>query len=292
MNTFPKNYENSALAWCFIKGSFLFFWISNMLIMLSDLTPVCFLPVGTCNLFCISSLFTPTGKILLSVVIVISSIVYLLEKQMLLVTLIQFLLSCIIISHHESNGMFHHATIFSPIFAVQTLAYWQYHRNKNFDISYYRIQYSIQMIAAAYTLAGIAKVSSSGMEWINSHHFFPLQVIKNFSFTYFGSGRYEALIQGNQIANYLQGHPMFINILLSVSLFLELFCFLALLSTKTRVVFGIGLLLMHTGIYFIMDIPFGVIAPIMLIFFLNPLYLIYKQLINFIFIIKRKSDRI
>lgn len=289
MNIKGEKYNQEEIAWVCIKVTLLIFWMSNMFIMLADLSPICFLPIGVCKLFCFSALFTSLGKLILSGAIVLFSLLYLLEKQMFFVTFVQFLISTIIISHHESNGMFHHATIFSPLFAAQSLAYWQYHRNKDFAIAHYRTQYSIQMISASYTLAGISKINASGLEWINSGNFFALQIVKNYSFIYFATGIKNTITDGYRIANYLQHHTYLIKIFLSISLFLELFCFLALISKSTRIAFGIGLLFMHTGIWLIMGIPFGVIAPVMLILFLNPLHLFYQLSIRFISIFKTST---
>ncbi len=265
---------NSGTAWFFIKLSLLIFWLGNMAVMLTQVSPAALLPVGFNKLVHLSFLFTTPGKVSIAILLFTLSMLYLLEKSMRYVLIGQFLLSVIIISQHESSGMFHHATVFSPLFAVQAIAYWQSHRNHEFNLAHFRTQYSIQIIAATYTLAGISKLTASGLDWVNSGNYFALQVIKNYSFIYFGEGDKQALSQGYAIAGSMFQHAHLIQLLLAGSLFLELFCFTALISHRVRVLYAIALVAMHTGILIVMGIPFGVIAPVMIIFFLNPLFFI------------------
>ena len=269
--------HSSEAAWFFIKLSLLFFFLSNMFIMMADVSSACPFPVGVCKLNSFSILFSLPGKVLLHVLLLVLAPFYLFEKKMFYVTLGLFFLSCIIISYHESNGRFHHATIFSPIFAAQSFAYWKKRSRPEFDLVQYRVQYSIQMIAATYTLAGISKLATSGFGWINSGEVFALQVVKNYSFIYFAQGTKAALDHGYHIARLMLEHQYLIRFFLASSLLLELFCFAALISNSVRRWYALGLLLMHTGIWLLMGIPFGVVAMPMIIFFLNPLYWLYKQ---------------
>lgn len=275
-----KDANSAEVAWFFIKLSLLFFFLSNMFIMMADVSSACPFPVGICRLYSFSILFTLAGKAILSFLLVVFCLFYLFERKMLYATFGLFLLSVIIISYHESNGIFHHATIFSPIFAAQFFAYWQKQQKLSFDLSHSRVQYSIQMIAATYTLAGISKINASGLDWINSGETFALQVVKNYSFIYFAHGTKESLEHGYHIASLMLEHKYLIRFFLATSLLLELFCFASLISLGVRRWYAVGLLLMHTGIWLLMAIPFGVVAVPMVIFFLNPLFWLWKQIIR------------
>jgi len=168
--------------------------------------------------------------------------------------------------------MANHATVFTVLFAVQSIAYLQKRLNNSFDLSFFRVQYCLQIIVAMYVLAGISKLRASGISWINSGELFSLQVVKNYSFIYFAHGKEAAINEGNRIAQQLIDYNLLLKFFLASSLVLELCCFVALFSARLRTLYTFALLGMHAGIKFIMAIPFGVIAPPMVIFFLNPLY--------------------
>ncbi len=260
------------LQWFCIKLLFIFYWLTNMWLMLSQTDGNIVLPVGIYKIYQPVWLFSGYGKTALAALVLGLSLLYLFEKAMHVVTLVQFLLSVIIISYHESLGIFNHATVYSVLFAVQSMAYWQKKRNSQFDISLFRIQYSIQIIAAMYMLAAITKLRVSGIGWINSGELFAIQVVKNYSFTYFGTGNKSALETGYALAQKLLMHKFLIKSFLAFALLLELFCFVVVFSRPVRLVYAFALLAMHAGIKLVMDIPFGMIAPPMIIFFINPLF--------------------
>lgn len=271
MNSMRNNPE-----WLFIKISLAFFWLANMFVLLAGIREIIINPVGIIKWYDFAPMFSSTGKIMVSILLVALAVAYVLEKQMLLATFLQFVFSLFIISRHESGGMFNHTTIYTVIFGVQFIAYLQSRFNVQFDLAKYRIQYSIQIIAAMYVLAGISKLSTSGWIWISSGEMFSLQVLKNYSFIYYAHGDKSALNEGARLANELLQQKNLIRLFLTASLLLELGCFIVLLNTRIRKVFAVALLLMHAGIKIIMAIPFGVIAPVMVIFFLNPLYWLYN----------------
>ena len=264
------------VAWLCLKISLVFFWLANMGVMLSGIQPPVIAAVGIIKLYQFSFLFTAWGKWATGAALVALSALYILEKQMLFTLFFQFALSLIIISRHESGGMFFHTTVYTVVFAVQWLAYVQHRINPLFNFEKYRVHYGVQIVAALYMLAGISKLMASGINWVNSGELFSLQVIKNYSFIYFAQGNKAVLNEGMQLANNLLQQRNFIRVLLSASLLLELGCFAALISQRVRRVYALGLLAMHAGIKIIMAIPFGVVAPVMVIFFINPLYYVVR----------------
>ncbi len=274
------------MEWLYLKLSWVLVSLPVTCIMVYEGSG-CPFPTGICRLYSFAPIFSIYGKPLLVGTLVVLCLLYLFEKKMLLTTFLLSLLSCIIISHHESNGIFFRATILSLIWIGQFLAYIRYHFDRTFDLLHYRIQYSVQMIAAVYTLAGIAKIRASGLGWINAGDMFPLQVMKNYAFLYFDSGSQTVWAEGKTIAYFLMKHHGFIRLFLAVSLGLELFCLAAAIGRKWLISFGVGLLLMHIGIAAIMGIGISVIGKPMVVFFLNPLYRV-KQLADYF--LKKKSS--
>ena len=235
----------------------------------------CIFPTGICRLYTFDFLFSSAGKILLYISVVVFAISYLAELKMLSTTFILFCLSCVIISFHESNGIYFRATVLSAIWFVQFIAYAQKHFNPDFNSHQWRIQYTVQIISAVYFLAAVAKLRISGIGWVNAGPLFSLQVIKNFSLSFYNSGEVSVMERGWLIANTLLHNKLITKIFLSASLFLELFCFLAAFNYRLKIIFGTGLLLMHVGIALIMGIGVSVIAFPMTIFFINPLWIVY-----------------
>ncbi len=257
--------------WFLSKLSFVVIWDAIMYVMISGVSS-CLYPTGICSIYSFELLFSPFGKILLYLFIAVFSILYLLEKSMIVTTLALFSVSIIVITFHESNGIYFRATILSLIWGVQFLAYLRKYISPNFDIQFYRQQYIWQMIVAVYTLAAIAKLRSAGIGWGANPDGFAIQVAKNFSFQYFDTANSTILLKGMNTAYFFSSHPLLTTGMLSVALLLELFCGIALINTPIRVIWGVGLLCMHIGIAYFMGIGISVICFPMVIYFIHPLY--------------------
>jgi hypothetical protein len=200
---------------------------------------------------------------------------YVLEKHMIFVTALLAILTCIIISFQESNGIYQRATLLTVIWAVQSFAYITYKFNNKFNLVFYRQQYPVQIIAAAYTLAAVSKLYQSGLSWpLQGAEFLPLQIIKGFSFDYFSWGEPHIMERGRYISTLMLDHPNSVKALLTTTMLLEFFCFIAIIKPSVRFIYGIGLLVMHIGILYAMNVLVLSIAAPMAIFFINPLFYI------------------
>lgn len=272
MKLFPATDNTTRLQWFCIKLSLVFYWLANLLIMLYQAAPHMVLPVGIYRFINPQGLFTPAGRLALGIAALALALLYLREKHMAWVTFFQFLLSVLIISYHESGGIYNHATVFSVLFAAQCIAYVQGRFNPLLKVEEWRVQYSLQVIVAMYVLAALTKLLQSGIGWINSGELFALQVVKNYSFISYARADSGALQQGYRLAYELLAHKYLIRLFLAGALLLEAACFAVLVWPRLRPAYGVALLGMHAGIKIIMAIPFGVVAPPMAILFINPLY--------------------
>lgn len=267
--------KNKELYWLSAKISFSFFWGSNMIKMVLECSRLV-APVGIVRWLDYSFLFDGKVKLLVLFAILLLSFFYVREREMKITTSIMFFVSLLVISFHESQGVFYRNTSYTVIPGVQALAYWVSYFRKETDIEKWRIQYTLQAIAAFYLLAGLSKLNASGIDWIFSGKYFALQVMKNHYFNYFNTADTGALaIAAEQTAFFLQHNNLLI-FLLASSLLLELFAFTALFGEKWQLGIGILLLGMHIGIYVVMGILIGGIAFNMVIFFLNPLYYLIR----------------
>jgi hypothetical protein len=233
----------------------------------------CLYPVGVCRIYSFEPLFTTIfGKGLLLSAMAVSVWLYIREKNMTVVLWVMFFLSILIITYQESTGNFARATVYSTVIGAQVLAYTLNSRLKDFNLSKCRTQFSIQMVAAGYTLAGIAKLRASGPEWVMSAPEFSLQVVKNHFFLFADTGMVSHLHDGTAMAAFLISNPVLSAFMLGLALWLEVACLLALTGRRIRMIWGFGLLMMHIGIAYVMGIGISAIAFPMCIFFINPVY--------------------
>ena len=241
------------IEWFCIKFPMVIVWGFIMWVMISGVSKSLY-PTGICRLYSFEPLFTSPGKSILYVIIAIASLAYLLEVKMVLATFILSIVSLIVISFHESNGIFFRSTVLSPIWMVQCLAYYRYKLDGSFDLKYYRKQYVWQIIAAVYTLAGISKIYHSGIDWANGGPLFALQLVKNYAYIYFDNGNISDFNTAITMINKIVDHPAILRIMLGAALFLEIACFAVIISSKVRIIWGIGLLMMHIFIALVMGI--------------------------------------
>jgi hypothetical protein len=261
--------------WLCIKILFTWYWFLQMRSMIRS-SGSCLYPAGICKLYHFNFLFTGPGKWGLVLLLLVCAALYISEKRMLFATGVLTLLTCLIISRSESTGVLLRATAYTPLFAVQFIAYAFAKFIPGFNLTFYRQQYAVQIIAAIYTVAAISKLSASGLSWPqDGSSLFAIQILKGFSAEYFDTANVSALQKGHLLANALLAHKQELKLLLWGSLLLELFCFTATLHPRLKLIYGIALALMHLGIYLTMNILIGGLVYPMLTFFINPLYLLY-----------------
>lgn len=270
-----ETYGNSF--WLCAKLCLMCLWMGTLIGMIMN-GSTCPFPAGICKFYDFNVLFEGTGRILLLITILLLAIAYLLDIKMVWVTGLMFFISMVVISHRESSGIFDRATLYSTIFGAQFVAYCRYAFNGNFNIRFYRVQYSIQIIAATYVLSGISKLHDSGLHWASGGGLYCLQVVKGGAFAYYTDGNIIWLQQAYEQAYSLMQHNDITRLMLSMSLILEITCFLAAYNYRLRLLYGIALFFMHLGIAWLMNILIIPVAGPMLIFFLNPLYLLLRIL--------------
>lgn len=231
------------------------------------------------GIFCFSGfswLLTPAGKWLVVGLVVVGAICYMMEFKMRYTTTLLAMLSLLIISYQESTGVFARATVYSTVLLAQALAYG-FMRPAGINMLHkYRVNFSVQMIAAGYTLAGFSKWYQSGWEWALGGPYFALQVLKNYTFKYADTANRIWLDTGYDIAQWITQHECATIVMLGAALLLELFCWVVVFDDRLKFVWGLGLAAMHIGIAILMGIGLSSIFFPMVIYFINPLYCLYR----------------
>jgi len=277
MSTIINKYfskQHNDTEWFFMKFSVATLWLSAIFLIVRGFSSSP-LPIGICTWFpCDFLLHFPFNKILLYSSVIIAYL-YIFEIKVLWTSFIMFLISLLVFSIEESNGILERRGLLTFIFLAQFVAYFLHNKKNHFNLKKYRIQFSVQVIAAGYVLAGLSKLIHSGWNWVLDGERITLQILKSHYYTYIDLGNESWLAKGYELVKFIEAHPYLLTFLLASSLLLELGAFLAIYSRRHAIMYGLLLLFMHIGIYWVMEIAIVSILFPMLIFMINPLYLIW-----------------
>ena len=275
---YTNNYTN--LEWTFIKTILIVLWVKLASIVLNSFQTIP-IPLGVCKLFPCELFLDGYTKYALILVIIIASLFYILEIKQMYTCLVIFIISTLLFTIEESNGILNRNSLFTFVFFAQFLAYLLYHYDSKSNIKKNRIQFSVQVIAAGYTLSALSKLFHSGIFWIHDGKRITLQILKSFYTVYVTDGDTKWVSKAENMVAFIENHPLIVSFLLGTSLFLELFALLSIKNKKSALVYGLLLILMHLGIYIVMDIAIVSILIPMLLFMVNPLYIIWVILKSF-----------
>jgi hypothetical protein len=269
---YKNNYTN--LEWIIIKTIFISLWITLVAMVLYSYETIP-MPQGICKLIPCELFLDGYLKYALILVIIIASLFYLLEIKQMYTCLVIFSVSTFLFTIEESNGILNRNSLITFVFFAQFLAYLFYQYDSKSNIKKNRIQFSIQVIAAGYTLSALSKLYHSGIFWIQDGQKITLQILKSFYTLFVNHGDVKLLSKAENMVTFIEINPVLISILLGGSLFLELFALLSIKNKKYALVYGVLLALMHLGIYIVMDIAIGSIVYPMILFMVNPFYIIW-----------------
>lgn len=266
--------------WFWIKITTVLFYIGFVLFRPLE-HPAVADPVGLCRVAPCFYLGTAWGFSILIITVTILCTLYLLEKRMIIVTIGLGVITQLILNLELSNGIRSRGGVVTMLFYAQAIAYiGNYTRFINLDYKKYRIQFPVQIISAAYVLSALSKLRQSGISWIVDGKHIPLVILKSYYRYYTDTGDIKALQNGQEFAHFLFGNIELVYLLLTATLVLEFFAFLALINRKTTLVYGLMLFGMHTGMQYVLNITLILVAVPMIIFFINPFYYLFHLLIK------------
>jgi hypothetical protein len=268
------NNTYTPLEWKFMKIALVIFWLKSILVIFIEdiFIPM---PIGVLSFLPPNFIIGTPFKLICLIIIIIALFNYISEKQMIWTTLFLFLISVLVFTIEESNGIFLRNDLFSFVFFAQFLSYIFKDKNIDLNIEKNRVQFSVQVIAVGYTLSAISKLNTSGINWVIDGRKMPLQIMKSFFYSYVNDGNYYYIQKGNEMIKTFNNNLYLIYFLLGISLLLELFALVSIFNKKNALIYGLLLMLMHVGIYIVLDIAIkGIYIP-MLIFMINPLFLFW-----------------
>ncbi|MDX2001056.1 MAG: hypothetical protein SFW35_01370 [Chitinophagales bacterium] len=261
-----------AQEWIYVKVPIAIIWLAFVLSSFFTYQNQPF-SAGICQLFDCSFISREIPFWLLVVLFSGIAILYILEKEMLITTLLMGIFMLICFSLEESNGILSRG-LFTAVFFAQFFAYAFHRLNWIRNIEHYRLQFSAQIVAAAYFLSALSKLSTSGFHWPSDGYRMAIQILKSFNYNYFDWGNVAYLSRGTSYANFILEHSMLVTISLSLALLLEFMVPIALFNRRVIFFFGLALLIMHIGIQLLMSIMIWPIVLPMILIFINPFYLL------------------
>lgn len=266
---------NEKIKWNCIKIPFILFWAFFTTYALHQ-TNSFSINKGLCQLLNCNFILISSVKIVGIALIILLTILYLFERKMKLTLFALFVVSLIIYSAHESYGVQLRTGLIPLIFLAQYFAY-QFFQKDPEKLYHNRIHYTVQVVVASYTLSALSKLITSGFSWFYDAKYMVLQMLKSNQTHYFdGIVSYESIHSWK--VDFVLNNPIFIATLLLGALLIELTSSIGLINTKTRLIYGILLLIMHIGIFFFFNILiFPFIIP-MVLFMINPFWLGYVGL--------------
>ena len=186
------------------------------------------------------------------------------------------------ITLYNSQGATHHAyQLISLILLAQWAVYWTPWVRKVFKRSPlvlsdgrqwrdYAVWYSLQVIAAAYVIAGVIKLMRTKGLWIIESPNLSVQLMKTNAQNYYDKLQTDAVFeQRAALAQYMIDNPNLTRLFLGGGLFIELFAFLLLLNRRWALVMGFFILSLHWGIEMTMGLNFKYQMAVVAIFLVN-----------------------
>jgi hypothetical protein len=266
----------SELQWKWLKIPFILFWFVTAAAVLFEVSNV-LAPTGVCRFLDCNCLLSFPLKLVIIAIAFTATIFYILEKRMILSISILSIVSILIFTIEDSQGIYNRNDVLSGILIAQLIAYLIHNTKKSNDLlNKQRILFSQQIILAIYFLSGVSKLVSSGFSWFMNPQGFAIQVQKSNMDQYIVSQNEFYIQKGEYLSALILSNQALFSVLLFLVLMIEILVVVTLFSSKKVIIFyGIVLILLHVGIWIMMSIVIVPIIVVNLIFFINIIYLIY-----------------
>ncbi len=198
------------------------------------------------------------------------------------------IIACIhigMITLYNSQGATHHAyQLISLILLAQWAVYWVPWVRKVFKRSPlvlpggrqwrdYAVWYSLQVIAAAYVIAGVIKLMRSKGMWIFNSPNISVELMKTNAQNYYDKLQTDAVYEHRAaVAQFMIDNPNVTRLFLGAGLLIEVGAFLLLLNRRWALIAGVMILALHWGIDMTMGLNFKYQMTVVAIFLVNVPY--------------------
>lgn len=238
---------------------------------------------GLPSLFDLSFLGQPFFEIALAVLMAACLIFYVWGRGMLIVTGVLALIHALVGGIFSSPVGAHHATQIAGLIIIGQFGWfvWEKLRPKRFagnglDSASGAVFWSQQMIVAGYVISAVSKWVNSGggvipgAKWIAQVPNIAVQFEKNRLQAYYDKLEVHASDALNlRTIDLVIDKPIVAMAFFGYGFYIELFAFLALFNRTAAALIGLGLIGLHSGIFFIMHLPFPYFISVDMIFLVN-----------------------
>ncbi|MFT5467248.1 MAG: hypothetical protein ACI8UO_002352 [Verrucomicrobiales bacterium] len=192
---------------------------------------------------------------------------------------------------YNSNGFAYHGyKLIGLILLAQTVVVWVHAISKwvrkkpalasadeaeksRYSLNDYLIRFTQVTIIAAYVIAGATKLIKSDGQWIQKSHYSALYIVKTYRQNYYKDLDKEKFGEERvPWANEMLENPNATRFFMMGGLFLELFCFIGLWSRWLMAFVGLGLVVFHRMVDYLMNLQFYQNEVAVWIFLVNPVF--------------------
>jgi len=185
---------------------------------------------------------------------------------------------------YSQGGLEHHTQLLGMVMLAQLLAHgtawWARRRGgrvgDRIGADDLAVDYTLQVIAAAYLLAGLSKIWLSHGEWLAQAPLIAIDVAKKHGQAFCSTLDAGMIGRGDAIAAAVLAHPGLTRVFLGSALLLELAAPVALLGRLAAFALGAGWLVMHAAVATLMLINFHENEGLLLIYLVNVPYLLVR----------------
>jgi hypothetical protein len=264
--TVLNSFKYPLKSWTYAKILTMAVWLGFLLQELSvhHTAPT---PVGICRCLDCNTLVSAPYTYLVAAAAVILSVFYVFEIYMPVTILLLAFMGMVVFSVAASDGSRPRVEILSAVLIVQWAAYIQ-HRlsNSKFKAAVaprgLAMFYSIQIIAACYTISAIRKMQVSHFDWIMHAPYVTLKVLASFTSRGLDFNMPWLIPCGQWIAHAIMNHPQIIRAGFTMVFLIEFFAVAAVWGRRQARCYGFLLLVMHFFMLLVMGI---VILPFVLL---------------------------
>lgn len=224
-------------------------------------------PEGVSRLVDVSFLAVAPVSYVVFALALAATLFYLLEKKMVVALGLISAVSVAVFTIERANGVQSRSELLSMIFIAQWVAYLV--KRKEADAHNTAIFFSVQMVAAAYTMSGITKLMTSGLDWIINPTNAVLQITKIFGQLNIELGFKAGIAYSKFTTGLLLHYPYLAQFLFAAALGIEVFAFTCIFSKQWARTYGLLLLALHIGMLFTVGIAIPVFVLMLLVYPLN-----------------------
>ena len=244
-------------------------------------------PVGVAKLFDLTWLHEPWAYPAFVTLAVIGLISYVMGRGLVVSLPMLVILHTLMRTYENSQGSIHHShhmitlVLLAQAVVVVVIKVRERRLGKrdaeasSAQLRSYLLFYTQGMVAATYVIAALSKAINSKLMWVWNSPYIAFDFVKAQRQTYYKQLD-PAYAGGTEAAEWVLSHPMMSRVAFGGAFFLELLALVALRNRPWAFWTGLALISLHRGIFYIMHLRFYNSELVLLIFFLNFPYWIWR----------------